>query len=174
MYVQQIKDERFKVLAYTDALTGLKNRASFEEEMDTLRNEQNRNAKAYIVIVDINNLKWINDNLGHKFGDKAITTVAGCIEDIFLNCSSCYRIGGDEFCIIIHKISQIKVNYMLDKLAHNISNADFVNGHTLSVAYGYEIYESCQEKGVDDVFVQADQNMYACKQKIKSGKQKQS
>ena len=138
--------------------------------MDTMRNYQEGSEMAYIVIVDINNLKWINDTLGHKQGDKAIITVARCIENVFSKAGLCYRIGGDEFCIIIHKINEIKVNYMLDKLTHDISNADFVTGHSLSVACGYEVYKGCQEKSVDDIFVQADKNMYACKQYMKLDK----
>ncbi len=168
MYLSQVQEEKFKLLAYTDALTGLSNRASFEEQMDALRNHTCNWEKVYLVIVDINDLKWINDSLGHKFGDKAIIQVAKTMESIFGKYGCCYRIGGDEFCILIHKISGIKVKYMLDKLNYDIAKTYFVDGYTLSVASGYEVYETAAQKSVEDIFVKADKNMYYCKQEMKS------
>lgn len=167
MYLTQLEDERFKVLAYTDVLTGLGNRASFEERMDSIRSNTCESEAVCLVIIDINDLKGINDTLGHKLGDKAIKQVAGAIEAVFAKNSFCYRIGGDEFCIIIHKIPKNKVKYMLDKLTHDIGNAYFVEGRSLSIAWGYEVYEPSLSESVDDVFVRADKKMYSCKQAMK-------
>lgn len=173
MYVSQIEDERFKVMAFTDALTGLKNRASFEEEMDVLRKNQIPDKEVYVVIIDINNLKHINDTLGHKLGDKAIIQVADAIHHSFAKYGSCYRIGGDEFCIIIHKIHGIKVKYILDKLTHDISEEYFAEGFSLSIASGYDKFDSNSEGNIDDTLTRADRKMYDCKQDMKENARKQ-
>ena len=172
MYVRQIEDERFKVMAFTDALTGLKNRASFEEEMDALRKNEMPGKEVYVVIIDINNLKDINDTLGHKLGDKAIIQVADAIHHSFAKYGSCYRIGGDEFCIIIYKINGIKLKYILDKLAHDISEEYFAEGFTLSIASGYDKFDSNSEGNIDDTLTRADKKMYGCKQYMKENVRK--
>ena len=56
---------------------------------------------------------------------------------------------------------------MLDKLTHDIANAHFVEGRSLSIACGYEVYEPSMSESVDDVFVRADKKMYSCKQAMK-------
>ncbi|HAU86199.1 MAG TPA: hypothetical protein DCW90_12115 [Lachnospiraceae bacterium] len=172
LHLTQLEDERFKVLAYTDGLTGLGNRASFEERMDSIRSNTRESEPVCLVIIDINNLKSINDTLGHKMGDKAIKQVAGSIETVFTKNSFCYRIGGDEFCIIIHKIRRNKAQYLIDKLTHDIRSAYFVEGLSLSVACGYEVYEPSMSESIDDVFVRADKKMYDCKQAMKSSSKK--
>ena len=64
---------------------------------------------------------------------------------------------------------------MLDKLTHDIGNAYFVEGRSLSIAWGYEVYEPSMSERVDDVFVRADKKMYSCKQAMKgSGENKVS
>lgn len=172
LHLTQLEDERFKVLAYTDGLTGLGNRASFEERMDSIRSNTRESESVCLVIIDINNLKSINDTLGHKFGDKAIKQVADSIKNVFSKNSFHYRIGGDEFCIIIHKMQRNKVKYLIDKLTHDVGSAYFVEGLSLSVACGYEVYEPSMSESIDDVFVRADKEMYDCKQAMKSSLKK--
>ncbi|SET63428.1 GGDEF domain-containing protein [[Clostridium] polysaccharolyticum] len=167
MYVSKLEKDHFRKLAYTDSLTGLNNRVSFEEEMDMLRARDTASNEVYVIIIDMNNLKKINDTLGHKMGDKAIKKVADAIRGAFLKEGTCYRIGGDEFCVLAHKMNGIKVKYVLDKLTHDIENVYFLEGYTLSVAFGYEVYMQTEDRSIDDVFVQADKNMYQCKQKMK-------
>lgn len=172
LYVEKLEDERFKVLAYKDALTGLENRTAFEEKLDEFRTGNKRGESVYIVIMDINNLKHINDTYGHKTGDKAIMQVASLAESSLSKYGDVYRIGGDEFCIIIHKIEQSKVDYILDKLSHNISGTPFIPHIHLSVAIGYDVYTESQTETIDEIFIQADRKMYQCKQTMKSGGKK--
>ena len=154
------------MLAYTDALTGLKNRASFEEKVEELR--QNKGlGNGYIIMIDINNLKTINDTLGHKYGDEAIKRVAESISQHFSTYGSCYRIGGDEFCVIIDKKLEKRVHSLLDGLTETVSNMRLTNEFYLSIASGYEQFAPNINETVDDTLVKADKKMYLCKRHMK-------
>lgn len=166
MYLAKLDDEKYRVLAYTDGLTGLKNRVSFEEMMEELRSNQDQRT-GYIIMIDVNGLKDINDTLGHKYGDEAICRVARAIEKHFSEEGNCYRIGGDEFCIIINKKIKERVHSMLDALTEEVSNMRLTNEFSLSVASGYAQFAPNTNETVDDVLIKADERMYLCKRHMK-------
>ena len=82
-------------IAYTDLLTGVKNRAAFDRDLREL--PASRYGDIRIVGFDVNNLKHTNDTYGHMAGDKLIIAAARIISEAFRNEGTCYRIGGDEF-----------------------------------------------------------------------------
>ncbi len=86
-------------LAYTDALTGLGNRASFNMNVSQLPSDQ---CGAWgLLLIDIDNLKVVNDSFGHEAGDDLIRCVAQRIGET-VSTSEAFRLGGDEFAIIVH------------------------------------------------------------------------
>lgn len=173
LYIMQVEDKNYRELAYKDVLTGMANRTAFEEKMQQLRTGNMGSKEINVVIIDINNLKSINDTLGHKMGDKAIIQVGKAIQSHLSKYGTCYRIGGDEFCIIIHKIRGIKLKYILDKLAQDIMSEDFVDGFQLSIACGFQGYNAETSGTIDDALTKADENMYSCKQDMKKNVKKQ-
>ena len=81
-------------LAYHDKLTGLLNRAAFIVDTDPYVTDPEN----YVVaVLDLNNLKYCNDHLGHEMGDKYICDSAEIIQSTFGTIGNCYRMGGDEF-----------------------------------------------------------------------------
>lgn len=88
----------YEELATKDMLTKLYNRNAYDEWIKVNR----RPKKAKIVVFDLNNLKQCNDTMGHAAGDAYIQNAAGIILHVFGNCGNCYRIGGDEFCVVIY------------------------------------------------------------------------
>ena len=88
------KAELMEKLAHTDALTGLKNRLSFNEAEMVMKAES---TSCFIVQLDINDLKKVNDFYGHSEGDKHICAAADIIRESFDKIGVCYRTGGDEF-----------------------------------------------------------------------------
>ena len=82
------QDELFDAL-YTDVLTGVFNRRAFEAEK--IVNEQ-----AFVAIIDVDSLKWVNDHLGYRFGDSLLCSVAVTLRSIF---DKVYRLSGDEFVV---------------------------------------------------------------------------
>lgn len=85
-----------------DNLTGLLNRRAFDNAIELLEAEVTTDNLIFVVL-DVNGLKKINDTTGHEAGDELIKGAAECIQHSFSKSGTCYRIGGDEFSVIIQK-----------------------------------------------------------------------
>ncbi|KXL54145.1 putative diguanylate cyclase YeaJ [Anaerotignum neopropionicum] len=85
-----------------DAQTFLFNRRAYECELERIEDA----AHAYILLFDIDDFKIINDTYGHQYGDECLYKVACCIKDTFQSLGLCFRIGGDEFCVVSKNIEE--------------------------------------------------------------------
>jgi diguanylate cyclase (GGDEF)-like protein len=162
---QQI--EIIRSYAYIDGLTGLNNRTSYMEYLQTLEKkiEDDPNIVFSVVVFDINQLKIINDDYGHDTGDKLIIAISNDIRDCF-GSNKVYRIGGDEFVAILdesdpsERISKVKG--IMDR-----KNKESPIFHDSSVEIGLSIgaatYDSTTDKSYAEVFNRADNAMYADK-----------
>lgn len=81
----------------TDALTSLVNRRGYENRLNSLQKE------SFIIEMDVDNFKKVNDTYGHHYGDFCLNVIGNCIRKIYASYGKCYRIGGDEFCVITDK-----------------------------------------------------------------------
>lgn len=94
--------ERLEQVSLTDSLTGLRNHRSFHEDMKREIARRNRTGSAFaLIMVDLNGLKQINDTQGHQAGDERIKAVADCLKATLRDSDRAYRIGGDEFTVIL-------------------------------------------------------------------------
>ena len=95
--------ERYRALAYRDPLTGLRNRRycieRLSEELD--RAKRVEGGQFSVLVLDLNNLKIINDNYGHASGDRALLSMAQSLEQAVRTHDACCRTGGDEFTLIL-------------------------------------------------------------------------
>ena len=133
-------------------MTGLKNRAAFID--DSNRDAHTPGAVSYIMI-DANNLKKVNDSLGHKRGDELLTTVARCMEagvKKYAGNGRCYRIGGDEFVVLYPEIKQAEFEYFVSQLQKNAKE------HQVNISYGVVWKEICEN--LEDLLTEADKKMY--------------
>ena len=158
--------DHFHSLAYTDNMTGLNNKAAFQMTQDVIESEVNMGRASFtIVVMDVNNLKTINDSIGHEKGDLLLKHCAQCMRKIFVG-FPLYRIGGDEFCSIIN--NSVGPFMLIDRLqeeARMMSEQDF---DTFKVSYQIAaVYDKNSDKSFQDVFNRADQAMYENKKKIK-------
>lgn len=103
----------YRQLATEDSMTMLSNRNAYELRLQELIDKPPRELN--YIIFDIDGMKHINDTYGHNMGDQVISLVARCIFEVFGALGDCYRIGGDEFCVIItvpvgisHKLRQFE------------------------------------------------------------------
>ncbi|MDD4690289.1 MAG: GGDEF domain-containing protein [Eubacteriales bacterium] len=96
--------ERIKYLyklAFTDLLTGFKNRNAYEEKLKVYIRQPELLKGDSVVVIDIDGLKQINDTYGHHSGDEAIRTIGDGIIKSFSNKNFCCRNGGDEFALFM-------------------------------------------------------------------------
>ena len=161
---KNIERETIINMAYTDILTGIKNRRCFEEDAEKLANAK----KSFnIVAIDMNNLKMINDELGHKFGDEALIKVANALR-IFENYGEeCYRMGGDEFEVICKKMDIDDIDRVCEQINKKLAKTEYFPGIPLSIAYGSFRFSANMDTDVNKVMARADKKMYEKKQQMK-------
>ena len=163
---------QISVTAYTDSLTGVKNKAAYQKMSQDLENDiDNNQARFAIVMIDINRLKQVNDTYGHEKGDLYIKGSCKMICDIFKH-SPVYRFGGDEFVVVLKGDSYEKREELVEKArdAFNKSGGrvDLQPWERYSAATGMSEYKGELGERVDNVFKRADKNMYDYKIKMKA------
>ncbi len=159
--------ELYARLAFQDRMTGLKNRSAFIEEMHQLR--EGHGALGCIVL-DVNNLKKTNDSLGHSAGDELITRVAGCIQRSVREKGNCYRVGGDEFVVILRDMDREKTAYMADTIHTEICREDAGSTIQISASLGWS-WTDQPEEDPEVLFQRADAAMYEEKRRSKASRQ---
>ncbi len=163
--------EHFHGLAFTDDLTGLNNKTAFTNACELLDTEiRMGRAEFTLIVMDVNNLKKINDSRGHENGDLLLKHVAFCMKRIFVDVPT-YRIGGDEFCAILRYSDTDALIERLQSMVHEISKKDLeVLGQGYQVAAGSATYEPGRDRTFSDVFARADAAMYENKRMLKENK----
>lgn len=140
-------------LAYIDYLTNIYNRNALERDLD----KQQENGNIFYFIADLNDLKIVNDTIGHSAGDKLLQNFAHLLTEAVGEDGRAYRQGGDEFAILYSKNAQYLIS-SLDKLCGDYNQSCTV---PISYAIGYCLIK---DENFRDV---ADQMMYADKRKKK-------
>lgn len=151
------------VLAYTDALTGMKNRTAFNEMLIDCEGQPALGC----VVADVNNLKACNDRYGHKEGDRIIIDAAECISRAFEGIGTSYRIGGDEFCVLLSACSKNDILEALARADACIEEKNQQRMMPLSIAFGYGLRNGMEES-VEALFNRSDEMMYDAKRKMKN------
>lgn len=156
-------NHELKHLSRTDELTGLWNRRVLHEALDReLKVNKRTKGSLAVMLLDIDNFKTINDQLGHKLGDEAIVLVANVLKKEIRETDYCIRYGGDEFIIIIlgdnHRLSDA----LSDRIRANIENAS-KSIKTFTISIGVVVVES-EEIDSEQVLQLADKCMYQAKE----------
>ena len=159
-------------LAHKDALTGVRNKIAYDKYVAEL-DEKIKNKEQLrfgIAMVDLNYLKNINDEYGHDSGDIALIKLSTLICGIFAH-SPVYRIGGDEFVIVLRNKDYGNAKALIEEFNQKIegltADIDLLPEEQISAAIGYSKYNDEKDTCVDDVFKRADKEMYARKRQMK-------
>ena len=158
-------------MAFVDQVTGISNRARCTIIMDKL--ETHRKEDIMIVSFDLNDFKSINDAYGHKEGDEAIKVFAKVLNRTFGKFGFVGRMGGDEFIAILIDTSKETYEKLINDMKQHIKNvnADRNQKYVLSTSYGCAVRtpeDAENDKTVQDVYEEADKNMYEYKGVYKS------
>ena len=158
-------------MANRDALTGIRNKRGYETEIQRInKGIAMGNTKVGVVMVDMNDLKEVNDQYGHEKGDKVICSLCDMLCSVFKR-SPVFRIGGDEFVVIVSNFDYINLESNVDKfkksVEHNIKESELEPWERASAAIGYAIFEEGRDIAIEDTLKRADEQMYACKQEMK-------
>ena len=156
--------------AYKDDLTGVGNKAAYKNEVEKLTGEiADGTAKFAIVMADINNLKYVNDTFGHEKGDDYIRGCCAIVCDVYMH-SPVFRIGGDEFVVVLKKSDYGNRKRLLEE-----TGALFEITYEQEGAQAWERYSAsvgmaeftAGDETVEQVFKRADEAMYAAKTEFK-------
>jgi len=151
-------EEQLKYLSLHDPLTGLYNRAYFEEEMRRLGS--GRFSPVGIIICDVDGLKLINDSVGHDKGDALLIAAANVIGKAFRTNDMVARIGGDEFAILIPNGNITAVEKTCQRMKEQINIYNGTNPEfALKMSIGYAV-SSDPVINMEELFKEADNSMY--------------
>lgn len=166
------REESLLALVDYDELTGLYNRRAFERDVSNI--EKTPMAKFLTIIsLDVNGLKYTNDTFGHAAGDELIIGTAECLKKTFNSNGKIYRIGGDEFAVII----DCNVNQLFDYFGVFDTQTAIWSGNIikdLTVAKGCAAHAEFPDLSFRELQSKADQRMYQEKEefyRIKAGKE---
>ncbi|NOQ39331.1 MAG: diguanylate cyclase, partial [Anaerolineales bacterium] len=162
-------EEKLRFLSFHDALTGLYNRGYFEEEMERLKSS--RQFPVSIITCDLDDLKQINDSLGHDVGDQAIKAAANILRsNVFRKEDVVARIGGDEFVILLPNVDLNENPAILKRLEKSIidfnesTESDGLH-RPIFISSGFAVIQSGES--LMEGYKQADADMYTVKMKKK-------
>lgn len=171
MYEENQQMQHFREQSYIDELTGISNRRSMERSIRKLYERLERTGESFCIMsVDMDGLKYINDNYGHMEGDEAIKALASILASNLPQYGVASRSGGDEFTVLFpSENEEDAVNYIASvKNSINEFNASAGKVYELSASEGYEY---CREgMNLLTCIHSADQKMYAIKSTKKNAR----
>lgn len=162
--------------ANTDSMTGIGNKAAFRSRVDDLL--ANSGDHYGVMIMDVNNLKCINDSFGHNAGDEFIREAVKFLQEVMYG-TPIYRVGGDEFALVLgpdtnfEEITQAKVErlFMKHMKAYNKAGTPY-DPWGLWLAVGVAVKEPGMKESFSEVYGRADKAMYKNKEKMKKKQMK--
>jgi len=164
---KQVEAE-LKALAITDALTGLYNRRGFIALAEQqLKQAARKKSGLTLLFADLDDLKSINDVLGHKVGDEAIIEVAEVFREVFRKMDIIGRIGGDEFAILAIETPPEYAETIENRLQAclDLHNSGVNRTFSISLSIGLAYYDPETPSSLDDLISRADSMMYEEKKK---------
>ncbi|WP_166244471.1 GGDEF domain-containing response regulator [Paenibacillus turpanensis] len=164
----ELKEKTYH-LSLMDQLTGLYNRRGFQGQAEREMLLADRiNRRMHLLFADLDNMKRINDELGHHEGDSALIRTAQLLRDTFRSSDIVARLGGDEFVVLMTSETD-SIEPILERLNQKIDECNRENNvYTISLSFGIAEYIPQQSGNIDELLKTADANMYKAKKSKKA------
>ncbi len=156
-------EEEIKDLSITDYLTGLHNRRGFMTLAEReLKIQERTKSGLLLLFADIDNMKWINDTLGHEKGDQALVEIAAIFKKVFRKSDIIARVGGDEFAVLGIGATSKDFDSFQSQLKHHLGTTNAMENREfkLSVSVGMAYKDPEHTASLDELMSKADALMY--------------
>ena len=171
-FVKEYRNETLKYmrekLVYKDILTSMKNRQSFEKQLKEDDKNINDFNSYWAISIDLSDIKYVNNNFGYSHGDKLIQNLADSIEDTFEDIGNCFRIGGDEFIVLIKNEPKEKVERYIELFESVVSSYNKLHDIKMITSLGYDSYKFGYDKSIFDLVSRTDYMMCKNKRRFKT------
>lgn len=158
--------EHLRKLAYDDGLTKLLNRRGFFELAEAALHATVDNAASTTFFIDLDNMKRVNDLLGHAQGDRALQLVATTLRECFRESDLIGRIGGDEFAVFAARVNEATAERLTERIHATLRRASIEAELSITVTVGTSTAWGPGQRSLQQLLVDADAHMYARKKSI--------
>lgn len=165
MTTRKIK-EKLEVEVITDSLTGLYSRSYLDKILKTGYEKKKNNHKLFVLFIDIDKFKDINDTYGHAIGDEVLSIVSARLRNLFRAGDAIFRFGGDEFIVITEIGEHEDIHQIINRVREKFRNAIVCeeNQILIKLSIGYAEYRP-EEHALEDAIKRSDESMYWDKKK---------
>ncbi len=160
-FFRKLSNPSFKDMSNTDYLTQMKNRNAFDIALKNI-DARNRQQNMGVIIIDLNNLKKVNDTEGHEKGDRYLKLAAESLQRSIGKQGVIYRIGGDEFAVIIEHTYEEKLEQLVFEIGRDYGTNQLMSSIPTSLASGCAMFVP-EDKTIWNTIKRADTNMYSQK-----------
>jgi diguanylate cyclase (GGDEF)-like protein len=152
---------QLRSLSLLDELTGLHNRRGFISLAEQrLKLTSRQGVRSSLIFIDVDNLKYINDNFGHREGDYALQQIAGLLRECFRESDIIGRLGGDEFCILLSQSGETGDLLVRKRLFQLIGRSNENSGRFYALSVSLGIVEVAGPHDLEQQISRADALMY--------------
>lgn len=157
-----VQQRALEVRAFSDALTGLHNRALLEPTLEQAMEQSRRTGLPMTLLaLDLDWFKAINDGLGHQAGDAALKGVADIIRARIRRSDRAFRLGGEEFLAFLYGTDHERGRQVAEELRNAVASKSIVPGRPITVSIGVASYSG--DPNWEEWLRRCDQNLYGAK-----------
>ncbi len=151
--------------AHKDPLTGIGNRAAFNEVLDReIELAQRHQRSLGMIVIDIDHFKSINDTYGHSVGDCLLKAMANCTENTIRLSDQLFRYGGEEFVVLLPETDGKGVKRLADRIRRNVAEMDCAcEGRHIRMTASFGVATLRKDEGGKALFARTDQALYQAK-----------
>ncbi len=167
----RLESQAYERLVQEDGLTGLETRTGFEKALEKISGQIQEYQDILLIYIDINHFRMANEEFGRGLGDEMVIASARCIENVFRGKGTCYRIGGDEFAVLVCDPEEPE-EFWLEQLKKEAGSSERYGRCRVSLSVGSSCIRKSdgRYKTIGDWKYEADRKLY--ENKKKEGKEK--